>query len=179
MIESGPAQSRLHNMSAPPRMRLTLRALVGRQARPSLFGLFGGGDGTPDVINGLRCIGCGGFPASRSGGLSPVVTVYEVLGERETGSGDWEETSDHLLTLLGRLDPAALGLPPFALAVTLTKPGQPAPWTAPALSGKQVLALLSRTAGGVFLAGRRPRLAFGEWVACRHAWFVPHAGGRS
>ena len=187
----------LHNMSAMPRMQITLRPHVASPAQESARA--GQGEGSPEkpVINGLRFTGSGSLaecigrgrrhsrrasrrPERAAGDPSPAAfragsfsarDLCPLLGERRPRS--LEAAGDRVLERLAGIDPRTLGLPGFALAVRL-EAGRVLPHAAgPPLSPLQLLVLLSRTAGGVFLAARRPRLALEEWVEGRYAWYFP------
>jgi hypothetical protein len=79
-----------------------------------------------------------------------------------------ETLEDTLREAAARLDPRALGLPAFALVhggTTADSLPEPDPVTA--------IALLTRTAGTVFVAGRSPRLAGLERELAVHCYLVP------
>jgi len=132
------------------------------------------------TIAGFGCIGWVDFRSlvAPTGQDDPHAALLQLLGEKVPRNQ--EARADALLAAIERLEPRRLGLPLYALVQTLAvvaplwstdtrAPRQP-------LEADRALALLGRTAGGIFLASRLPRLAVGEWLGRVHVWFTPIAG---
>ena len=135
------------------------------------------------TIAGYRCFGWVDFPAllAPTGWHDPQAALLARLGEKVPS--DAEARADALLAAVARLEPRRLGLPPYALArslalvLALEKIGRARVPSRP-LEPERALALLGRTAGGIFLASRAPRIATGEWLGRVHFWLAPITGGR-
>ena len=171
--ETGPGSRILHNMSAPPRMKITLnpfKAEAGKKnvtgqkqilqptlqllAHVDLWELFTvllGEKLEPDFnLNNTDC---------RAGGL--VLLTRRMLGKREaTHKGlkrlGLENLKSELIFNLAMIHQASLGLPAFALVrrVSLGE-GQVA---VPEMDPAKALSLVCRVAGRTFVARRQPRL---------------------
>jgi len=135
----------LHNMSAPPRMQIVIRPL-GRKCETAAKGT-GPLLGTVDL------------EAAKGDGLSYLLRlVTEITGgpgplDPEFLEATSEARVDRVLETALSLNPKALGLPPFALAVAGSREsgdaiGDP----------RLVLALLTRLSGHLFVARRPPHL---------------------
>ena len=172
----------LHNMSAPPTLRITIRPLTVTPADTAA--------GRPPVP-GYRCIARVDLEAllrERFGGARPgskrrlAALVLLARGEPDQEPDALarlarraaETLQDELRALAARLDPRALGLPVFAVARIAS--GSDAPGV-PEVGPAAALALLTRTAGRVFVAGRSPRSAWlGEAVPV-YRYFTPAPAG--
>ncbi len=133
------------------------------------------------TIAGFRCIGWVDLPTSLGRTVcdrDPEATFLDLLGKKIPERSAARRRA--LLDLAIATEPRAVGLPVFALVHTVAAPSpvvsEEARIDAPRLRPEQALLLLSRSAGGVFLAGRRPRIAVAEWWGKVHRWFVPVAG---
>jgi hypothetical protein len=178
--DGGPAGGRaLQNMSAPPTLRITIRPLTATRGEP-----LGGGPAAP----GYRCFARVDLDAillKAFGGARPAskrrLAALVLLARGEpAGSSDAarlarrarETLEDELRALAARLDPRALGLPAFAIARTATdSEASGGPEVVPVAA----LALLTRTAAQVFVAGRSPRLAWLDEAVPVYRYFAPFA----
>lgn len=178
---TSPAAARaLHNMSAPPTLRITIRPLTAPTAHQE-------SGQTRLPVPGYRCLARVDLEPllqKRSGGARPgsrqrlAALVLLARGESHQGADAVarlarraaETLEDELRDLAARLDPRAMGLPVFAVARTATGPdARGGPDVGPAAA----LALLTRTAGGVFVAGRSPRLAWLDDEVPAYRYFAP------
>ncbi len=162
----------LHNMSAPPRMRLRIRPLrraetagPSRDAPAPVAGAAGAGlqliarldpealvrrapDCGEETDTGqCRLAGLAGL-ALAAAGLPPVPPA--ILAQRSR-----EQLLDILREAAARLDPRALGLPAIALVrrVSCEAAGV---WSEPDIA--RGIVLLTRTVGSLFIASRSPRV---------------------
>ncbi len=133
------------------------------------------------TIAGFRCIGWVDLPVSLGrtmGEGDPEAAFLDLLGKKVPGRSGARRRA--LFDLAVATEPRTLGLPAFALLHTVATPppadSAEARIDAPLLGPEPVLLLLSRSAGGIFLASRRPRIAVAEWWGKVHRWFVPVAG---
>ncbi|HSL82795.1 MAG TPA: hypothetical protein VLF66_08460 [Thermoanaerobaculia bacterium] len=157
----------LHNMSAPPRMTITIRPLGGPGPAPASAG-------EPAVHPGVRCFahvdlstlcplpeeGAEGNGA-RGRLRSLVALAHRALGREESDPAEiarWtqERLEDELRERAARLDPLALGLPAFALV--RRSPGRAGKAPAEGDPGR-ALALVTRVSGKVFVGTRSPLVA--------------------
>ena len=180
---AGPAGAQaLHNMSAPPTLRITIRPLTvtpGDNAEGHI------------PVPGYRCfarVDLEGLLQETFGGERPgskrrlAALVLLARGEPHRG-GDAvarlarrtaETLEDELRNLAARLDPRAMGLPVFAVARTATGSSDPG---GPAVGPAAAIALLTRTAGRVFVAGRSPRSAWLVEAVPAYRYFTPALAG--
>jgi len=156
---AAPGVRALHNMSAPPAMRISIRPLTVYSS-PARAG--------SRLPPGYRCLArvdleallAQRFPGRPRNGACQRFAALTLLARGEPAEGlerlarERRETlEDGLREAAARLDPQTLGLPAFALAR-----GEGAGY-GPPVDPVAAIALLTRTAGAVFVAGRSPRLA--------------------
>jgi hypothetical protein len=180
---SGTAGERaLHNMSAPPTLRITIRPLTAVPPDTTAGRL---------PVPGYRCIARVDLEAllrERFGGARPgskrrlAALVLLARGEPDQEPDALarlarraaETLQDELRALAARLDPRALGLPVFAVArIASASDARGLPDAGPATA----LALLTRTAGQVFVAGRSPRLVWLAEAVPVYRYFTPAPAG--
>jgi hypothetical protein len=157
----------LHNMSAPPRMTITIRPLGGPSPAPA-------SPGEPAVPGGVRCFAhvdlstlCplpedgtkGNGPRGRLRSL--LALARRAVGQEETDQEDparWtlERLEDELRERAARLEPRALGLPAFALV--RRSPGRAGDTPAEG-DPARALALVTRVSGKLFVGTRSPLVA--------------------
>ena len=177
----GPAGGRaLHNMSAPPAMRIAIWPLAAPVALEERVE-------SRLPVPGYRCFArvdleallqetCGGARPGSKRRLAALVLLAR--GESPHAGASLarlarqapETLEDELRELAVRLDPRALGLPVFAVARTASGPHGA---DGPAVGTAAALALLTRTAGQVFVAARSPRLAWLDDPVPVYRYFAP------
>ncbi len=140
------ASGALHNMSAPPRMRLTVRPLHPPEGPAAAAGI------TALGILDLKVFG--GYSSPLAGLARLALTVSGREPPEDLDRLPDEDLGDVIVRQAARLDPPSLGLPPFAvLRPTGETPADP-PIDDPAVA----VALLTRLSGRLFIARRSPHV---------------------
>jgi hypothetical protein len=166
----------LHNMSAPPTMRIAVRPLgtpidprkPGRRG-PRLPGYRGLARVDLEALLRERFPGSGlRGPCQRLAALLLLARGAAPEDHARLARSRRETLEDGLREAAAQLDPRALGLPAFAL-VRAGAGGEGLPEPDPVTA----IALLTRTAGAVFVAGRSPRVAGLEQAVPVQCYLVP------
>jgi hypothetical protein len=140
----------LHNMSAPPRMQLTVRPLRSMGSccsgiRSTLLGIL-----DLEVLGGL-----GGGSTRPLEALARLALKASAEGSPENLEGFLDEDLGDLIVRVGAgLDPLSLGLPPFAVFRPVKLSGH-----GPSINDPSVaVALATRMSGRLFIARRAPHV---------------------
>ena len=164
----------LHNMSAPPRMTISLKPFpVGRHETDQVAGA----QPIPPRLQLLTHVDLGklitssldedtaspwAFDIEGCRAAQLVLITRRILGKREATiyglqRHRMERLKDELIANLALIDPISLGLPAFALVRRKPLPGTAA--ISPEMDPAKALSLISRVAGRVYVARRKPRMA--------------------
>jgi len=140
------ASDALHNMSAPPRMQLSVRPLRSAEGSGSTAGT---------TLIGILDIEAFGESSSPMVGLARL--ALRASGGSFSGELEFfldEDLGDLIIQEAARLDPSTLGLPAFAMLRPAGRNPEGPPIDDPAIA----VALMTRMSGRLFIARRSPHL---------------------